>query len=477
MGVSENLNAMVVILSLEEQPAKDFLRLIRGLAALPRRFPIKVLARNPQAFALPADVVDPVGTDCASQVASNFSQSPAAPGVVRVVVCDAAAALTEAARLKLATPWPTALVVYREKLEPLPDSRHAQWLHDKMVSVNLMPTAAHQAYYARENRGGPKGKSPLPLNNPVILEQPRFPGMPERTLEYTLESLLTGNRQPSWLARPKRDYSHIRLTYVTHFYINQKSPETIFSLFEGYSRYAVELLDQIHFVVVDDGSPVAYEPCDFGLNLTWLRIDEDIPWNIAGARNLGLVYAKSENVIVTDVDHAFPEETFRRVAALRPVGKRIYRFWRRREQGAYYGPHSNTFLLARSRFFEFFGYDEEFAGAYGAEDTRFLKFQKAQGTNAWKLPRRYWCYERFVDHTCSYHSLPRDLSFNTGADSRKRLELEYFGGTGAGHSRNFLDFRWRVLLDACRPAPPLQTRPDRGWKIRWLLRQLLPRLN
>ncbi|MDN0081259.1 glycosyltransferase family A protein [Crenobacter sp. SG2305] len=471
----DKLDAVVVVLSLEDQPASGFIDLIQNLVQLPTRYRVRVVAKQTARFDLPSECLATAGGQVGQQLSALLSER--VTSIPHVIVCDGTAALEAAVRFKQANPWPTALVVHRDQKTPFEKTRRNRWLQDKMVSVNLMPTLAHNLYYSKFTQGHPDGNSPLPLNNPVILEQPRFDGKAERTLDYTLEALLTGNRQPPWLGKPKLDYSHIRLSYVTYFYINQKSPDTVYQLLEHYSKYPPELLDQIQFVLVDDGSPLEYEPRDYGLNITWVKVDEDIPWNMAGARNLGFLYAKSENVILTDVDHAFPVEVLQELVKKRPVGKQIYRFWRRDDKGAYYGAHPNVFLLARSRFFRFFGYDEEFAGAYGADDTRFVKFQKAQGTRAWRLPKRFWCYEREVDRDNSYHTLVRDLSFNTGADSRKRLELDYFGGDERGHTRNFLDFKWHVSLNHQRTPTPRPLTPRRGWKLRWLLRQLLPNLN
>jgi len=104
---------------------------------------------------------------------------------------------------------------------------------------------------------------------------------------------------------------HLDLSYVTHFYSNQKRPDWVFDLLAKYQSYDASLLDRVHFVIVDDGSPVGYEIPKFNLNITWLKIDADIPWNQAGARNLGMIYARSDKVFLTDIDIEMPEQTTR----------------------------------------------------------------------------------------------------------------------------------------------------------------------
>jgi hypothetical protein len=179
-------------------------------------------------------------------------------------------------------------------------------------------------------------------------------------------------------------------------------------------------------------------------------------------------------MLVTDVDHEFPEEVLRRLVERRACGKRIFKFWRRGGDGAYYKCHPNTFFLSRGRYFELHGYDEEFAGAYGAEDVRFMKYQKAHGSLATYLPRSYWCLEREdIDRKRGYHSLTRDHSVNTPVDFRKRLELEWHG-PASGHSRAFLNFEWDVIAQRWRDveiSPPVR----RWWKRLAPLRQILPR--
>lgn len=110
------------------------------------------------------------------------------------------------------------------------------------------------------------------------------------------------------------DASFISLSYVTHFYCNQENIDSVCNLLRIYETYSPELLDKVEFVIVDDGSPIAYEVPKFNLNLRWLKINEDIRWNQSGARNLGFTYARSDKVLVTDLDHIFYENTLSHLA-------------------------------------------------------------------------------------------------------------------------------------------------------------------
>lgn len=88
--------------------------------------------------------------------------------------------------------------------------------------------------------------------------------------------------------RHKEDKSHIELTYVTHFYCNQKNINSITDLLKKYETYSRNLIEKIEFIIVDDCSPLEYEIPDLNLNYRWLKITTDIQWNQGGARNLGV---------------------------------------------------------------------------------------------------------------------------------------------------------------------------------------------
>jgi hypothetical protein len=366
---------------------------------------------------------------------------------------------------KLASQWPVAIVRLRDPKAPfIRQGGLTHWFHNQWVAVNILPAQADLLTW-RTNRP----PEVLDIENSVCLEQPGQ--TPQQVLASTLDALLPSST--------RRSHSHIRLSYVTHFYFNQENANGVVDLLRRYAAYSPELLDQIHFVVVDDGSPVHCEIPELNLNLTWLRINEDIRWNQSGARNLGMVYAKSDNVLITDIDHVFPEGAMRELLERGPCGRSLFRIHVKDtpESPRPRHTHPNIFLLSRSRFFEFGGYDEEFAGGYGAEDSRFAKHMQAFGIWLRVLPRQIYCCPREeIDRKRSYHTLFRDHSRNTPIDSRKKLELVYFGPHG-GHSRSALNFSWTRLMERARLIPDHKRQPNMAW---WggparLLRLINPR--
>lgn len=275
--------------------------------------------------------------------------------------------------------------------------------------------------------------------------------------------------------RHREDKSHIELTYVTHFYCNQKNINSITDLLKKYETYSRNLIEKIEFIIVDDCSPLEYEIPDLNLNYRWLKITTDIQWNQGGARNLGVTYAKSDKIIMSDLDHELPEHTLDYLVKHRNPGRKFYKLHRKHNDGSFYKGHSNLFFMSRSRFLRFHGYDEEFCGHYGAEDYRFVKYHKYHGSKQGYLPKKIWCSKRQLDFKNSNHSLSRDLSYNTPVDIRKKEECENFG-LEYGHSRLFLNFDWITLSKK-------NIRPDeipvirRYWRPLWWFRWLIPFLS
>lgn len=275
------------------------------------------------------------------------------------------------------------------------------------------------------------------------------------------------------MKEPAKDHSHIGLTYITHFYCNKPGAfDPVQSLLETYATYPAELLDRIHFVIVDDGSPLGYEIPEVDLNLTWLRITKDIPWNNPGARNLGVTYAKSDKIVLCDLDHEFPRETLKHILNRPECGRNLYKIRRFKQDGSPKHPHANTFVLSRARFLRLWGYDEHFSGHYAHDDVWFVRFQKWHGSRERYLPRRFPIQMRSGITGELTHTLERDLRTNDKLYQEKRRQVEQFGAY-QGHTRRFLDFEWKLSLERARSTQPKPS-PCRTWKPLWLLRWFLP---
>src|SRR5258708_3271468 len=130
------------------------------------------------------------------------------------------------------------------------------------------------------------------------------------------------------------DYAHIELTYVVNCYFNKTDGSSLEELLRQYAGYSADVLDRVLFVVVDDGSPIPVVVAEaLDLNLLLLRVTVDIAWNLAGARNLGVAMARSDKVLVTDLDYVFPESTLRALVERPSPGTTMFRIGLRAPDG------------------------------------------------------------------------------------------------------------------------------------------------
>ncbi len=269
------------------------------------------------------------------------------------------------------------------------------------------------------------------------------------------------------------NFSHIKLSYITTFYFNQNDNSTLTDLLRKYTSYSPAILDYIQFIFIDDASPSQISiPEDINLNILLIRINHDIPWNQPGARNLGMVYARSDKVIITDIDHEMTEHSLLTMINHKNPGRTIYKMKRVDSELKPCKPHPNTFLMSRSRFLRLHGYDEEFCGHYGFDDAMFWRWQRYHGTRFLYLPKDCYTIVR-QSNKVKDHSLKRDLDHNRGIAERKRQEWKKYG-PNAGHSRQFLNFTWTTKMDRIRkthlPPPAI----NKSWTSTWIFRWLMP---
>lgn len=148
----------------------------------------------------------------------------------------------------------------------------------------------------------------------------------------------------------------------------------------------------LEIIIVDDHSSVGEEPNvellkQIDLPITVVKIENDIIWNISGAKNLGASMARYSRLIMADFDFAITPELIvelNRVdlsdpnLMLFPLGQ-----YNRNQK---YGPfgkvnrgHCNSFVISKELFNRVGGYDEDFAGAWGSEDSYFLHLCDVNG--------------------------------------------------------------------------------------------------
>jgi hypothetical protein len=158
------------------------------------------------------------------------------------------------------------------------------------------------------------------------------------------------------------------ITLVLPYYDN---PGMLEAQFQALDALPPELREQISLIVVDDCSPKS-PALDVGrpqgVAYSLFRITVDVRWNWIAARNRGAEEAPDGWLLLTDIDHLVPEETWRRIIERKLSDRDIYRFSRREVDGSEYKPHPNSWLMTRKMFLRRVGgYDERFSGFYGTD--------------------------------------------------------------------------------------------------------------
>lgn len=144
----------------------------------------------------------------------------------------------------------------------------------------------------------------------------------------------------------------------------------------------------LELVVVDDGSAILQpgetelpqyaqwaQHEEIGFPFSLYRINVNVRWNQDAARNIAAKVAKSEWLLLTDIDHIPPVETLEALVTRPHEDHRVYRFSRKTLDGTHkgrdvlsdYKPHPNTWFMTKAAYWKMGGYDERFAGWYGTD--------------------------------------------------------------------------------------------------------------
>lgn len=181
----------------------------------------------------------------------------------------------------------------------------------------------------------------------------------------------------------------------------------------------LELAAALRVVIVDDGSPerpaleaLFQHPLAFdslaarlgGLQV-W-RMGVDVRWNQDACRNIGVREASTRWVLLTDMDHVVPEQTWRRLMAEKLKKPIAYRFGRvNAPRGDVYKVHPNTWAMTRDLYWQAGGYDEALAGHYGTDGD--FKVRLSRVAPIVDLPEVVIRFPREVIHDASTTTLER----------------------------------------------------------------------
>ena len=166
---------------------------------------------------------------------------------------------------------------------------------------------------------------------------------------------------------------------VSMVFLYYDNPKMLQVQIDCWNKYAGVLTVLPEVLLIDDGSPktsaaAIVREIKCALPLKVFRIKEDIAWNFAGARNLGCVHAAGW-IYVSDIDTLLPAEDARKFFETRPLDPQSYympkRVWLPDLREA--SPASVNLLFHKEKYLDIGGYDEDYAGHYGREETDYYR--------------------------------------------------------------------------------------------------------
>ena len=161
-----------------------------------------------------------------------------------------------------------------------------------------------------------------------------------------------------------------RITYVLTYFNN---PDMMKVQLATWHTYPVEIRNAMDFIVVDDCSNPPLYIENANLNLTVLRVTDDITWNLPGARNLGADFCKTPWLLLTDTDMVLTAENAIKLIHLDTSDTNT--IWNIKHSDAFLqmkrGFSANMMYLSKRLYWKCCGYNENFSGSYGGQEGHF----------------------------------------------------------------------------------------------------------
>jgi len=212
------------------------------------------------------------------------------------------------------------------------------------------------------------------------------------------------------------------LTYVMAVY---GQPLMLAKWWETLTTYDYDVLERLHLVIVDDhGDPpvVIPESIKHLVDIRLYRVEDNIPWNQMGARNLGVQEAPTDWVVLLDPDMVVEPEGAKRlmnqVAKMSPGA--LVKLMLRYTDDSYDPTSPNVYMIHKEDFNRVGGYDEDYAGHKGWSDVQFM-----HALRGFKIrflgPRGFWVrYYRPRDIAdATVNTLDREVQHNRAIHIRK----------------------------------------------------------
>lgn len=227
---------------------------------------------------------------------------------------------------------------------------------------------------------------------------------------------------------------------LTLVYAVYGQPLMLAEILRRMSAYSVGIRKRLKLILVDDhGDPEVTVTQAMAFNghieTELYRIDDDIPWNQMGARNLGMYRARGWCAML-DTDMVLTENSIRAILRFIDANPRgcVLRYGLRHlvhlEQDSIMSS-PNTYVIHRADFMESGGYDEDYAGHKGWSDVQLLDILNAhyrivQRPDIWAI----FYHQSSVKDAQVHNSggVDRSVDRNKKLRISKRNEMRVCGG-------------------------------------------------
>lgn len=194
--------------------------------------------------------------------------------------------------------------------------------------------------------------------------------------------------------------------------------------------------ETVKLQIIDDGSiqdPIENYLSNIPKRIDIFKINEDIPWNIPGVRNLSATVATTPWVLILDMDQIIPLSELMQILNMPLTNpNHFYSFNRRLNNIDKFT--AGTMLVSRELWWKAGGYDEDFVGNYGYNDPFFrLRLSTVGGVE--KRLKNIWIAQQDADCKLS----------RSGREFNQFLFAEKVEGYKHS-SADILRFKWKRLL-------------------------------
>lgn len=255
------------------------------------------------------------------------------------------------------------------------------------------------------------------------------------------------------------------LTFLLLYYNDHKF---LAQHLKSWLNYSAETLSKIEFVIVDDGSAMKHRAIDFleanrqyaqKVDISVYEIDQDMIYNIGGARNLGFWVSNTKWTFMNDADMLIEDETAQFFLDLIEQDEEKERQGQTDNIYSYFQtsrgfPHPAVLMMKRDSYWKVGGCDEDFVGSYGWTDPHF--FYRAKRTpgvaniEAKDMMKSVMPMQHLWDDKCK---CPEEFTCLKGYDQKLKHEKDatrnekifYEKEKNNSWSNEFLRFTWKQV--------------------------------